>query len=97
MINIRRGSFDQITMKAKGQDATGRPVDLELTWAWAPDLSAYNVTDRCWLGRDEWRFVEEFDDVDFRQPHETDDDVNDEDDPELGLHGDMGPGAPVYR
>lgn len=80
MIRIRNNSFNQITMKAKGQDGTGRPVDLEMTWAFAPDLSAYNVTDGCWLTRGEWEFVESLDG----------------DDPECGLHGDMGPGAPIY-
>lgn len=56
MITIRRSSFNQITMKAKGNDGTGRDVDLELTWAWAPELSAYNLTDRCWLTKTEWKF-----------------------------------------
>jgi len=57
MIKVDKTTFDQVTMKAQGVDDDGRTIKLELTWAWAPDLSAYDLTNKRWLSRDEWQFI----------------------------------------
>ena len=47
-MTIYRDTYDTITMKAKAKLADGRVVDVHGTYCWAPALTWYNDTDRCW-------------------------------------------------
>ncbi len=51
---IFRDTFDQLTMKAKALDPNDKQVDVHGTYAWAPQLTWYDDTNKEWIDNWEW-------------------------------------------
>ncbi len=56
MYEIIHSSFDQILMKARAR-YKGKEIFLQGTWAFAPELSWYDTSERRWLSPGEWRWI----------------------------------------
>jgi hypothetical protein len=51
---IKRESFDEITMKAQAIDPEGNTVTVKGTYAFAPELTWYDEDSKEWIRSWEW-------------------------------------------